>query len=173
MADVDVVVAGVVLRWRYLHDGAGAVHALLTGSSEARCGLTPAWWRPERTWRGDAGDELVRAQSLPRCQRCERSVAKMVPPVPRPELTGELLEVYEWLRANGVDEWVPPGLLVRVEGTTLAYTAYVWSGPRGWDMSQVQAGLPVETRRVRLRRPVTGRVRQLARQQLLDLVEQS
>lgn len=51
---------------------------------------------------------------------------------------------YDWLRSNGVDEWVPerPYLLVR-DGVVreLVYSSFVWSGPRGWDSEHIAPGL--------------------------------
>lgn len=80
------------------------------------------------------------------------------------------LEVYEWLKANGVDEWLPDEPDIYVAGGELTYTAWVWDGPRGWDMDHVRVedrgGGPAgvfELRTVPLLVPLTDRVRELAR----------
>jgi hypothetical protein len=43
--------------------------------------------------------------------------------------------VYDWLIANGVEEWLPeyPAITVDRQARTITYTAFVWDGPRGWD----------------------------------------
>lgn len=48
----------------------------------------------------------------------------------------EVVGIYEWLAANGVDEWLPehPAITINQQTSTITYTAFVWTGPRGWDM---------------------------------------
>jgi len=47
---------------------------------------------------------------------------------------------YDWLEANGVDEWLPDRPMVVVDYTTrtLSYQAFVWqSDRRGWNPSDM------------------------------------
>lgn len=56
--------------------------------------------------------------------------------VERPALTrvGDVGVVYDWLAANGVDEWLPDKPTIVVRGQRLEYEAFLWDGAaRGWD----------------------------------------
>lgn len=48
--------------------------------------------------------------------------------------------VYDWLAANGVNEWLPENPIVEIDPTagTIRYTAFVWDGPRGWDADHMR-----------------------------------
>lgn len=55
-------------------------------------------------------------------------------------LSADEAVVYDWLAANGVDEWLPQRPAFHVEGgdtPTLTYTSYLWSGERGWDAEHI------------------------------------
>ncbi len=47
----------------------------------------------------------------------------------------DLKATYDWLKANGVDEWLPeqPTITVDKAANTLTYDAFGWEGARGWD----------------------------------------
>lgn len=62
---------------------------------------------------------------------------------------------YDWLARNGVDEWLPENPTITIEDGSLTYTSYRWSGPRGWDVENIErtddkAGLMAEDRTVPL-----------------------
>lgn len=63
--------------------------------------------------------------------------------------------VYDWLKANGVDEWLPEGSTITLDrdARTITYTSFVWEGPRGWDAMNFRAddvAAPTERRTVPL-----------------------
>lgn len=88
-------------------------------------------------------------------------------PAGRPQMQPPYDELYDWLVANGINEWIPeaPALRIDPAAGTLTYTSYLWSGPRGWsaDGFQVDAdGDPaVEQRTVPLVVPPSERIREL------------
>jgi hypothetical protein len=77
--------------------------------------------------------------------------------------------VYDWLAANGVDEWIPERPTFTVDAGTLTYSAWRWQvdrggrSLRGWDVGNVElAGaydIAREDRTVPLVSPLTERVR--------------
>jgi hypothetical protein len=175
--------------WFFLHGGRTA-HALVvgSGSSTAVCGMSPAWWKPDRVWQGTVGTAgQEQAQRLPRCARCVRVLAardsarraaeaRRAGKVRPGFFTPEVVEFYDWLQANGVDEWLPEHPRIHVGNGQLTYTAFRWEGERGWDLDAVwmpegDGDVVVQMRTVRLRSPVTARVRELAGMLPLQLVE--
>lgn len=88
----------------------------------------------------------------------------------RPASLGKAWEpIFDWLAANGVDEWLPehPQFVTRGRpgSGTLTYTAYVWDGPRGWDSSHIrradEGGAVTELREVPLLQEPSEDVREL------------
>jgi hypothetical protein len=75
---------------------------------------------------------------------------------------------YDWLSANGIDEWIPEDPLIQIVGREIRYLSFVWAnGERGWDMDRIVVddyGAPLEERRVPLVRPVDDVVLAAARE---------
>ncbi len=160
--------------WRYVHKRAKTVHGLdFAAALVSVCGTAPAWWRPEPRWLGSGSDyEREQAATLPRCRRCVRILDSRERA--RPVLAPAFAEVYDWLRANGVDEWIPEPGQVWAAGGQLTYLAWQWAGRRGWDVNNilvVDGREQTEWRTVPLTAPVTARIRQLAREVGMRLVE--
>jgi hypothetical protein len=64
--------------------------------------------------------------------------------------------LYDWLAANGIDEWIPEDPLIQVVGGEIRYQSFVWDGARGWDIDSIVVddyGPLFEERRVPLVRP--------------------
>lgn len=173
-------VSQLAVRWLYVNGRAKTVHALLDSTVRtALCGLAPAWWKPAAEWMGlRSAAEVARAASLPRCSRCVRVLAArqdrpavaqtFASPTVRPSFEPAIAEFYDWLKANGVDEWLPDQPEIEVAGDRLTYTAFRWAGERGWVADFVRAPAddddPVtEFRTVPLLTPVTPRFRELSR----------
>jgi hypothetical protein len=89
------------------------------------------------------------------------------PAMPAPDVA----EVYDWLGANGINEWLPDGFHVTIVGDQLTYTGWKWAGERGWNWSNVVPGGAHEDRTVPLLHPPTDRVRELFTGLGLTLVE--
>jgi hypothetical protein len=98
----------------------------------------------------------------------------MTQPAVRPDSTWtpDTLAVYDWLRANGVDEWLPQHPTITTDGQTLTYSTLQWDGERGWDASNIRPFQPHEpaTRTVPLQEPMPANVRAIldARQEADD-----
>lgn len=58
----------------------------------------------------------------------------------RPHMEAHFAAGYDWLAANGVNEWLPEQPVIEIDrpAGTLRYTAYQWSGPRGWDAEHLR-----------------------------------
>jgi hypothetical protein len=75
-------------------------------------------------------------------------------------------ELYDWLAANGIDEWIPEAPAFRVDPAagTLTYTSYMWVGPRGWSDTHIDVdaeGPLLEQRTVPMVAPPSDRLREL------------
>lgn len=57
--------------------------------------------------------------------------------VERPPFEPRIAVLYDWLKANGVDEWIPIKPEIRVHGGKLSYRSFNWDGPRGWDAANL------------------------------------
>ncbi|MEU8023779.1 hypothetical protein AB0B88_16340 [Micromonospora haikouensis] len=84
----------------------------------------------------------------------------------RPTFDPPYNELYDWLAANGIDEWLPesPTFVINPAAGTLTYTGHAWTGPRGWDpqhMASSPGGDVIERRTVPLLAPPTDRIREL------------
>lgn len=83
----------------------------------------------------------------------------------RPEsLTKEpYAAAYDWLAANGIDEWLPEGGTIKVKGGRITYTAFQFEGGRrGYDGADIVVKGDVaatEQRTVPLVVPLTDKVR--------------
>lgn len=56
----------------------------------------------------------------------------------RPELSPPAAKhLYDWLAKNGIDEWIPAYPKIVVSGGQLTYTAFAFSGPRGYDAEHI------------------------------------
>lgn len=84
----------------------------------------------------------------------------------RPDLhPPELNEIRDWLVANGIDEWLPEDPVITVAGDQIMYTAFQFTGERGWDPGNLAVhanGVHTEIRTVPLLVPPTDRIRALA-----------
>lgn len=93
-----------------------------------------------------------------------------------PHLDTSYAEVYDWLAANGIDEWLPENPTVTIAGDRLTYTAFRFRGERGWDVEKIvfnpETGMLTEDRTVPLVVPPTDRIRFLAARIGMVLVEE-
>jgi hypothetical protein len=72
----------------------------------------------------------------------------------RPAISGRPAQVvYDWLDDNGVAEWLPEDPVILVAGQRIVYTAFKWSGPRGWDIANVDPDFDTTVRAVPLQVP--------------------
>ncbi len=84
----------------------------------------------------------------------------------RPRFTDpDVVALYDWLAANGVDELVPqdPTFEIDEEAGTFTYSSFVWAGERGWNLEHLDVDGAVLTgqRTVPLLVPPSGRVLEL------------
>lgn len=74
---------------------------------------------------------------------------------------------YDWLSANGIDEWIPENPQIEVGGGEIRYQSFVWEGERGWNIDRITVddwGVLLEERRVPLVRPLDDLVLAAARE---------
>lgn len=169
--------------WRYLGDKTQIKHALkIPHHGVALCGTTQSWAASGPRWLGDRSkEERDRLAELMYCGRCRRILGFDKPAeiavskTPRPQFSARHTELFDWLHLNGVDEWIPPKPQFEVVDGELTYTAYQWTGPRGWDKNCILAGgargPATEFRTVPLLVEPTDRIRELAGQIGFTLIE--
>jgi hypothetical protein len=103
----------------------------------------------------------------------------------RPEFTGPLLVVNDWLRANGIDEPLPEQPDVTTYGLPgtgrIEYSSFIWEGERGWadgwadriKYDEVTTMIPEEVRIVPYVVAPSDRVRDAAFTAGLALIERA
>lgn len=58
--------------------------------------------------------------------------------------------VYDWLAANGVNEWLPEYPAIVVGPSRITFTSFVWLGRPGWDAEHMHPAGDTLTRSVPL-----------------------
>lgn len=71
---------------------------------------------------------------------------------------GPVAAVYDWLAANGIREWLPENPVIVVADNRIVFSAFVWTGPPGWDPQHIHPDFDTVTRTVPLQVPPSPRV---------------
>lgn len=84
-----------------------------------------------------------------------------------------LATVYDWLAANGIEEYLPDNPRLTIDGGTLTYTSYVWpvDSNRGWDLEPVEHLHLTHPRTVPLVEPMPDEVRAILADNGAEVIE--